>query len=531
MKRWGVTVVVFITFVLAIVSPGGPDAGAQVGGGATPRATCGPGSRPETGLQGQVTDQDHSSGYSDQPITCNTEMISHFGSSGGFKVERYTDAAGHDCAYFDSTLLFPIDVPGSIGVYVLDMADPAHPVNTAMLTTPAMLTPHESLLVNAKRGLLAAVMGNPLAYPGIVDLYDISGDCRHPVLKSSTPTGILGHESGFAPDGNTFYAASLATGNLTAIDVSNPSLPLTVWTGNYSSHGLSLNDDGTRAYLAARTGAGPNGDKAGLIILDVSQVQDRVPNPQPTVVSTLTWDNVSIPQNAMPISIGGHPYLLEIDEFAGGPIPSSDPSAPVGAGRIIDIADETHPQVISNLRLEVHEPEHRAEVHGDSGANSIVGGYAGHYCGVPQEVDPGIVACSMILSGLRVFDIRDPFHPKEIAYFNAAGLPETGDGSVDAFSMSRPSFVPERHEIWYADGNSGFYAVRLTNGAWPSAAAPQPVTTVATTQVAAPAPAPSTGVSSEGRGVLPVTGAAVPVGMALSIAGLALLLRRASAHG
>ena len=31
--------------------------------------------------------------------------------------------------------------------------------------------------------------------------------------------------------------------------------------------------------------------------------------------------------------------------------------------------------------------------------------------------------------------------------------------------MSSPSFVPERNEIWYSDGLSGFYAVRLTNGA------------------------------------------------------------------
>jgi hypothetical protein len=501
-------------------------------GAAPPKATCGPGSRPERALQGEVTADDHTSGYADQPITCNTQLLSHFGSSGGFKVERYTDAAGHDCAYYDSTLLFPIDVPGSIGVYVLDMTDSSHPVNTATLTTPAMLTPHESLLVNQKRGLLAAGMGNPATYPGIIDLYDISADCRHPVLKSSTPTGILGHESGFAPDGNTFYAASLVTGQTTAVDVSNPSLPLTLWTGPFASHGLSLNDDGTRAYLAARSGVGPNGDKPGLIILDVSDVQNRVPNPQPKVVGTLTWDNVSIPQNAMPITVGGHPYLVEIDEFAGQPIPSGDPSAPVGAGRIIDIADETNPKVVSDLRLEVHDPLNRAQVAGDPGADSVIGGYAGHYCGVPQEVDPGIVACSMILSGLRVFDIRDPFNPKEIAYFNSAGLPEIGDGSVNAFAMSRPSFVPERGEIWYADGNSGFFAVKVTNGVWPFGSSPvQTPTTqaIVATQptVTEPAAAPSS--TSTSRQTLPVTGVAVPVGMAIMIAVLALLIRRASA--
>jgi hypothetical protein len=35
--------------------------------------------------------------------------------------------------------------------------------------------------------------------------------------------------------------------------------------------------------------------------------------------------------------------------------------------------------------------------------------------------------------------------------------------------MASPSFVPDRREIWYSDGYSGFYAVRVTNGAWASA--------------------------------------------------------------
>jgi hypothetical protein len=35
--------------------------------------------------------------------------------------------------------------------------------------------------------------------------------------------------------------------------------------------------------------------------------------------------------------------------------------------------------------------------------------------------------------------------------------------------MSSPAFAPERHEIWYSEGRSGFYAVRLTHGAWPEA--------------------------------------------------------------
>ncbi len=55
-------------------------------------------------------------------------------------------------------------------------------------------------------------MGNPAFAPGVVDIYDLAADCRRPVLQSSAPVGLLGHESGFVPDGKTFYATSSPPG-------------------------------------------------------------------------------------------------------------------------------------------------------------------------------------------------------------------------------------------------------------------------------------------------------------------------------
>jgi hypothetical protein len=471
-----------------------------------PRAVCGPGSNPEPDLQGRAAAPGS---------TCNTEQVSHFGDSGGFKVERFVDQAGHECAFFDSTLLFPTNAanPGSLptGTIVLDMTDPANPVRTDTLVTPAMQSPHESLLLNTKRGLLAAVMGNPIVGPGIVDIYDVIADCRHPVLQSTTPLGIFGHESGFSPDGLTFYATSLANSSITAIDVTNPALPVPLWLSDLSSHGLMVSDDGNRAYLAARDGNGPEGDQPGLTIIDTTDIQNRVTNPQPEVISRLTWPGASVPQIAIPVTIGGHPYVVEMDEFAGAPIPSSDPAVLPGAARIIDIAAETNPRVVSDIRLEVHTSAGRVASADDPGADSPLQGYAGHYCSVPQRTDPGIVACSFILSGLRVFDIRDPVHPKEIAYFNP---PFDGESS---FAMSAPTFVPERGEIWYTDGNRGFYAVRVTNGVWPFAtAAPVTPTTVA------PAAAPAA------TGRLAATGGPLPLELGALALALGVLLRRAS---
>jgi hypothetical protein len=438
----------------------------------TPKANCGPGSRPESGMQGRVSPEDHASGRAAPGFTCNAEVVGAYripnaiGTVGGFKVERYVDAAGHDCAYYDTTLMWPtnaLDQQG--GVNVLDMTRPANPVLTARLVTPAMDTPHESLVLSKQRGLLAAVAGNLTTQVGVIDVYDISKDCRQPELRSSTPVALLGHESGMAPDGRTFYSASPGTQTLVPVDISNPSAPVPLGFGRYDSHGLSISDDGNRAYVA--------GTDSGLIILDSSQFQSRAPNPQFREIARLQWKSMSIPQNAIPVTIGGHPYVVEVDEFSVSESGSTTAhGSNVGAARIIDIADETNPRVVSNMRLEVHQAENRPAIANDPGAQNVVQGYAAHYCNVPKRVDPGIVACSMILSGLRVFDIRDPKRPREIAYFNAPVDPRVVPAGGVApppsnWAMSSPSFVPERGQIWYSDGLSGFYAVRLTNGVWP----------------------------------------------------------------
>src|SRR5204862_466070 len=175
---------------------------------------------------------------------------------------------------------------------------------------------HESLNLNQARGLLAAVTGNPATYPGLVSIYDVHNDCRHPVLQSTAPVARLGHESGFSIDGHTFYATGTATQSITAIDVTDPQNPHAVWQGNVLSHGMQLSDDGNRAY------------------------------------------------------------------------------------------------VISNLTA-----------------------------------------------------------PREIAYFVAPPVKRVENGGTDSdFAMWQPVIVPERREVWYTDGESGFYVLRVDKDAWPGAA-------------------------------------------------------------
>jgi hypothetical protein len=458
--------------------PAGPSSGP------TPDLACDTGSMPES-TQGRAPLADYTSGRAAAGYFCNAREIGHIGGTiGGYRVERYVDAAGHECAYWDSTLLFPNNLsdqagvngqttvagqtvpaatPEGPGTYVTDMSDPANPVVTDVLRTPAFQSPHESVRLNQARGLLVADMGNPGFDPGFVDVYDVKTDCRHPKLDASVPMGVLGHEGGFSPDGNTFWVSSLYGHTLAAVDLTNPTTPrlLGVWF-NFQPHGVSISDDGTRLYMAEGqfNSSEPGGGFTGLTILDVSQVQNRVLNPQVSIVSRLTWSNVSTPQNATPFTVAGHHYLLEDDEFGSG--------ASIGAARIIDIEDETNPFVVSNMRLAVNEPSAQgADLEADpgNGADQPFQGYQAHYCTLPSRVDPYVIACSFIMSGLRVFDIRDVANPVEIAYFNKPLLPSQTSPRSGAFAMSAPAYDEATDDIWYSDGNSGFYVVRLDSAA------------------------------------------------------------------
>jgi hypothetical protein len=429
---------------------------------ATPRARCGPGSKPEPGIQGRVP-----AGSATDGLWCNMTLLSHQGTSGGFKVLRYVDSQGHECAFYDTALLFPLNAfnlnSQGVGVVVLDMSDPTHPVQTDTLTEPPMLSPHESLNLNVKRGLLAAVDGNPATYPGVVSIYDAHQDCRHPVEDFTGLIARLGHESGFSMDGKTFYATATAYKGITAIDVTDPRAPHPIWQGNVTSHGMSLSDDGNRAYIADPTGR-------NMLILDTSQIQARKPDPQTKEISRLTWDSVSIPQNAIPFTEHGHPYVLEFDEYDASTLGTGSPND-VGAGRIIDIADERQPRIVSYLRLQVDQPADHAAAKGDPGGGGSPQGYAAHYCNIPTREDPKLVACSFIASGLRLFDISDVTAPKEVGYYVAPTQAKTeNQNQASDFAMSQPAFVPERREVWFTDGTSGFYALRVAKDVWPAGA-------------------------------------------------------------
>lgn len=48
---------------------------------------------------------DYATGRAALGYTCNARFVGHFGKNGGFRVERYVDESGHECAFYDSSLI------------------------------------------------------------------------------------------------------------------------------------------------------------------------------------------------------------------------------------------------------------------------------------------------------------------------------------------------------------------------------------------------------------------------------------------
>jgi hypothetical protein len=378
-------------------------------------------------------------------------------------------------------------------VQVIDASNPREPKLSATLTSPAMLTgTWETLKVNEARGLLAGVSVGPVAGTLAFDVYDISADCAHPTLLNSfassdftLPATTVNHEGQWSPDGKTYWSSSLGGGGLTAIDVSDPTHPRIagVATIGLANHGFELSADGNRMYLTTAFGA-------GVVILDVSDIQARKPVPMVRQIGSVFWGgSATVGQHTIPVTWAGKPYLIAADEFAGEDI------------HIIDISDETKPTIVRQLQLEISRPEH-ADVAGRDAAGNGLFGYDSHYCAVDRRTNPTALACGFMQSGVRVFDVRDPLHPREIAYFNppaqtgrnaalpgsehAVGILITQASNASAFRDAGPGVIaggrpqanltadycssPPRFvgtdQLWVSCQDNGFLALRFTNKAY-----------------------------------------------------------------
>jgi hypothetical protein len=470
-----------------------PDTGLTIGGsssrpaqssaGATPTAygDCGPGAQPETGLQGQVPAEDQASGRSRRGDRCNLQLVGQTDlrmRGANFQLAWY-----RDCAYVSvvgGSELQSASDDSTRGVGVVDASNPADPQLVQIVRSPVGDSEHEAIEVNQARGMMVvAVEGLAARY---LEIYDVSRDCRQPVFKGRFDAGYpIYHGLRISDDGRTVYASDnfrSASGEvLHVLDVSDMSHPklLKRWDPvqanplePYAIHDLDVSTDGNRAYL----GATPPSDSVGiyltgppsnagpsLVVLDTTDIQQRRFNPDLRPIGQIHLPNFG--HSIQRATIDGKPYI-----FLGGETPvGGSKNCPWAWGHVIDMSDERNPREVSQIKLEVNEQENCSKIQTDDEVYSI------HYVGVDDEQNTTKVFYTWYTGGVRVFDVRDPAHPKEIAYFHSPPKPSTviqpsplraGDGQTPDWDSST-SMVHYRSadEIWVVSIAGGFQVLKL----------------------------------------------------------------------
>ena len=475
-------------------------------------ASCASGDKPETALQGQVPAALRAAGFGG--FNCNLTLVGqHQGEGGNWSSATFTDGAGRTCAYYATAV--PNANRQNPGVPVIDMSNRSAPMRIASLTTPAMTDPWESLRVNDRRQILIADNGQNGGGGPEVDVYDLSGDCRTPQLLASLavgsgadggivpPQSVIGHEGNIAPDGLTYYIGDIRRGAYHAVDVTNTTKPKLIATYNIANlglatgttvHGLSTSNDGNRTYAVvlgrAVSAPGPapmpaNSINNGFAIFDTSDIQARKPNAQFKLISTALFQDGSFAQHTIPVMINGKQYLVMVDEGGSAGLANEAAAraacsaglAPFPMARIYDISDEKNPKVAAKLMLETHDLKNCDQVIPDITGLSIFT-YGSHYCSVDNRDNATALACGYFNSGIRVFDIRDPERPKEIAYYNPKSAMTSMAGSSHAvfgqwraggpdWCASRLDWDFQRRQLITMCQDNGLVILQFAPSTWP----------------------------------------------------------------
>jgi hypothetical protein len=469
---------------LLLVGAGAP-AQAQVqrhDAGVSP-ALCGPGDVKEPGIQGEVP-AGQTAGYN-----CGVRLV------GQLPVGGNVQGVGK-CAYVRSR--GQGGAPDESQISVIDVSDPTKPV-----VVGAPLPAHngsETLRVVVTKERAVMVSGS--------SVFDVS-DCLHPRLlgeikwPDTTLPGVarknLPHDIRLNHAGTKVYASfglwEVDLANLNdpnswkitdhrcelAAQVPGPWQDLhreTLKAGrsvcddaakpaprgaNYSmggsplqasllwpqlSHSPDLNADDTRMYVGDQAGGTSAlwAPQPKVRIIDITQRPMKIIGEVDGPGHGLDW-----------FRSGGHDYVVHSNEGGTKGIASQPeagdtckpfprPSA-LGWGFEAYISDVTVPakaRNVSMLKLAINEPEF-CNVRTASGRDPWIA-----YHLIDNPLNPRFAMVNFGDAGLRIFDIRQPSHPTEVAYFNHGAPTHAGVGYYDA-----------QRGLIYAASNSSFWVLEV----------------------------------------------------------------------
>jgi hypothetical protein len=294
-------------------------------------------------------------------------------------------------------------------------------------------------------------------------IWDIAKQPIQPQLLGHYKTGGTGTHRNYYANGNYVYMAAnkpgFLGGILTIVDISDPANPREVsqwWlpeqkleageelkSGFYFHGPAYVHHD--RAYLSYGI--------AGMIILDIS---DKA---APRFVSRVSFGNLGS-------ALGCHTAV---------PIPekklvivNSEPLKEEDGDRlnytfVIDVSDEENPRIISSFPLPVPTPGLPYANYYQKGGR--FGPHNQHHY-QDQEVllkTNELIYMTYFNAGLRIFDIKDPFMPKEVGCF----VPENpnhrrGVLPSELVTQFEDVLVDARGYIYCTDKNHGLFILKYT---------------------------------------------------------------------
>jgi len=298
------------------------------------------------------------------------------------------------------------------GTSIVDVRDPSDPRRVGYLPVPPNTHSHkvqivgDVLLVNRERRYDEITPEPWLAGLSVFDIHDPF----RPREIAYWPCGGRGvHRMTYWEEPYVYVTAGSPdfTGQFLAIlDLSNPASPREV--GRWWLPGMKNGEEDRRSWSqwnAVQLHHGlPRGDRlycgwwdAGLVILDISN------KAAPQLISHVELDKVDGPSvcthTACPLP--GRDVLVVTDECV------EEPPRIEYQVRLIDIADEKNPKVVSRLPVPAGDFLTRG---GRFGPHNVHEYRPGSY------QDGNRVFLAYFNAGVRIYDVRDPADPKEIAY-------------------------------------------------------------------------------------------------------------------
>lgn len=330
--------------------------------------------------------------------------------------------------------------PSGMGTSILDISDPTDPVLVKQMPSPEGAHTHK---VQAADGLL---LTNHEAFRGGVPertglaVYDLTDPYAPEEIGFWHSTGKGVHRIVY--EGGRYAYVSATPERFderiwVVVDLADPTNPVERarwwWPGMRDDETPTWPDDESRSVHHAMV----QGDRAylgfwdsGMVILDISDLDDI------SVISHLQWDVGGHTHTALPMP--GRDVVVVTDEAL-----SNNCEGDPHMVRVVDVSDETRPEVVSICPV----PE------GDFCDRGLrFGAHCLHENRPDSYRSAEVVFATYFNGGLRVYDVADPVAPVEIAHW----IPECPPGQP----------ASQINDVWVGEDLLAYATDRVNGGVY-----------------------------------------------------------------